>query len=104
MKDISVQELALALKKNQSIVLIDVREDYEFNFGHLDCLHIPMSEIPERAKELDNIKETYILCKSGNRASAVANFLRTNFGFSNIGAVTGGIEAYANKIDHSIKV
>ena len=104
MKDISVQELAAALKQNKTIILLDVREHYEYRIGHLKCIHIPMDEIPARASELDCEKETYVMCKTGKRAAAVANFLNTNFNFSKIGIVIGGVEAYANEIDQSIEV
>ncbi|RYM34675.1 rhodanese-like domain-containing protein [Brumimicrobium glaciale] len=104
MKDISVQQLAAALKQNKTFILLDVRENYEFKIGHIACVHIPMDEIPKRASELDCQKETYVMCRSGKRAAAVANFLNTNHNFSNIGIVIGGVEAYANEIDQSIEV
>ncbi|SRR5690554_4669789 len=104
MRDISVQELAVALKQNKSFTLLDVRENYEFKIGHIACVHIPMDEIPKRATELDCEKETYVMCKTGKRAAAVANFLNVNFNFSKIGIVIGGVEAYANEIDQSIEV
>lgn len=104
MKKISVQELAQIIKSKKEFVLIDVREDYEFELGHIDCIHIPMDDVPTKAQELDCNKETYLLCQSGKRAEVVANFLEVNFGFTNIGFVEGGIAAYANEIDQSIEV
>lgn len=104
MKKISVQELSEALKGNKDFTLIDVREDYEYNVGHIQCIHIPMNDLSERINELDCDKETYVMCKSGNRANSVANFLEVNFNFSNIGIVIGGIEAYANEIDQSLEI
>lgn len=104
MKDISVQEFSQKLKENTDIVILDVRENYEYELGHLDCLHIPMADIPLQASSLDCKKETYVLCKTGKRAAAVANYLATNFNFSNIFVVIGGVETYANEIDQSIQV
>lgn len=104
MKEITVQELAAALQKEKTFVLLDVRENYEYKIGHIACKHIPMGEIPTRAKELDCEKETIVICRSGKRAAAVANFLNTNHDFKNIGIVIGGVEAYANEIDQSIEV
>lgn len=104
MKDISVQQLAEALKQKKKFILLDVRENYEFKIGHIACMHIPMDEIPKRASELDCKKETYVICRSGKRAAAVANFLNTNHNFSKIGIVIGGVEAYASEIDQSIEV
>lgn len=104
MKEISVQELASALKAKKAFTLLDVREHYEYNIGHLQCIHIPMDEIPSRVNELDNKQETYVMCKTGKRAAAVANYLSTNHHFSNIGIVIGGVEAYVNEIDQSIEI
>lgn len=104
MKEITVQELATALKQDESFTLLDVREDYEYKIGHIKCVHIPMDEIPNRANELDHSKTTYVMCRTGKRAAAVANFLATNHDFKNIGIVIGGVEAYANEIDQSIDV
>ncbi len=104
MKKISVQELSEALKESKDFTLIDVREDYEYNIGHIQSVHIPMDNLSERINELNCDKETYVICKSGNRASSVANFLEINYNFSDIGVVIGGIEAYANEIDQSIEI
>lgn len=106
MKDITVQELAEAIKNKATFTLLDVREDYEYDFGRIknNCIHIPMGEIADRIKEVDNTKEVYVMCQSGSRASAVANFLKANYGFLKIAIVIGGVEAYANEIDQSIKI
>ena len=104
MRRISVQELSDVLKGSNDFIIIDVREDYEYNIGHIQCIHIPMSVIPERVNELNCERETYVMCKSGNRAASVANFLEVNFNFSNIGVVIGGIEAYANEIDPTLEI
>ncbi|PKR80812.1 NADH oxidase [Brumimicrobium salinarum] len=104
MKEITVQELEKAINSKTEFTLLDVRENYEYKIGHLNCVHIPMAEIPNRAEELDNDKMTYVMCKTGKRAAAVANFLATNFKFNEIAVVCGGVEAYANEIDQSIEV
>lgn len=106
MKDITVQELAEALENNPNFTLLDVRENYEFNYGHLNCpcVHIPMDELVNRIGELDINAPTYVICKTGGRAAAVSNFLKSNYGFPQIAIVIGGVEAYANEIDQSIKV
>lgn len=106
MREITVQELAEALQNNPCFTLVDVREDYEYDLGHLECkcIHIPMGEIENRIHELDNRKETIIMCKSGSRAAAVANFMHVNYDFEDIGFIIGGVEAYANEIDNSIEV
>ncbi|WP_165851339.1 rhodanese-like domain-containing protein [Brumimicrobium aurantiacum] len=104
MKEITAQELAHAIENKESFTLLDVREPYEYEIGHLDCTHIPMGEIPSRANELDNTKTTYVICRSGKRAEAIANFLCANHDFRDIAIITGGVTAYAEEVDQSIEV
>lgn len=105
MKEITVENLAKELKANNALV-IDIREDYEFQVGHIqgNVLHIPMDEVESKIQEFDKSKATYIMCRSGKRAAALTNYLCTNYDYPNLGYVLGGIEAYANEIDSSIEV
>ena len=43
MKEITIKEL-LKLKKNK-VQIIDIREKYEYDNGHLNSTHIPMEDI-----------------------------------------------------------
>lgn len=104
MKEITAQELANAIEKKETFTLLDIREPYEYEIGHLDCTHIPMGDIPSRANELENTKTTYVICRSGKRAEAIANFLCANHNFKDIAVVAGGMTAYVEEIDHSIEV
>jgi len=60
--------------------IIDVREGYEFENGHVEgSINIPLGEIPEKIKELKEMKKPLVLCcASGNRSGAATNFLQTN--------------------------
>lgn len=106
MKDITVQELAEMLNNDSSFTLLDVRENYEFDFGHINCncINIPMGELAGRIEELDKNQAIYVICMSGSRASAVANYIKINFGLEKVGSVIGGVEAYAKEIDQSIRI
>ncbi|MEE1621421.1 rhodanese-like domain-containing protein [Zafaria sp. J156] len=56
--------------------VLDVREDYEWNEGHVaGAVHIPMNEIPERLEELDPDEDTYVICRTGGRSAQVAAYL-----------------------------
>ncbi len=82
-----------------NINLIDIREPYEFNNGHLpNAKNIPMENIvnyPE--KYLTKDKEYYIICQSGVRSSRTCNFLdRKGYKIIN---VSGGTGNYNGKLD-----
>lgn len=83
-------------------MLLDVRDDWELAIASVpDTVHIPMSEIMERAGELDRERETVVLCRSGRRSLEVARYLEQN-GFKSVANLTGGILAWARELDPSI--
>ncbi|MGE2735723.1 rhodanese-like domain-containing protein [Mycolicibacterium vaccae] len=77
-----------------STVLLDVREDDEWQRGHAPgAQHIPMGEIPARLGELDREAQVYVVCHLGGRSQRVAQYLAQQ-GFAPIN-VAGGMEAWA---------
>ncbi len=102
MPDISVEELAQWRASGKNFVLLDVREPFELQAACLpDALHIPMRQIPARAGELDREAEIAVLCHHGGRSERVAQFLAMQ-GFPNVHNVSGGIDAYAKRVDKTI--
>ena len=76
-------------------VLLDVREDDEWNRGHAaDARHIPMGEVPARLNEIDPRAKLYVICKAGGRSQKVAQFLAGN-GYEPVN-VGGGMLAWAS--------
>lgn len=102
MKSISCAELKSLMDSSQ-IEIIDVREPFETSCSNIGGLLIPMDDIKEEAKKLDKKKHYAVLCQSGKRAEAVANFLEIEFGFLNLHIVEGGFEAYIKNVDNSIQ-
>lgn len=104
MKYISAEQLAQDLNKEEDLILLDIREDYEYDVCKIQSLHIPMHEIPTRVVELKPEQRTVVICRTGNRAAAVANYLEVNFNFNNVEVLQGGIVDYASKIDHELDI
>jgi rhodanese-related sulfurtransferase len=76
-------------------VLLDVREDDEWQRGHAaDARHIPMGEVPARVNEIDPQAKLYVICKAGGRSLKVAQYLAGN-GYEAVN-VAGGMLAWAN--------
>jgi len=97
--EISVQELSGILEKDPATVLIDVREQDEFEDANLSGRLIPMSEIEDRYAEIPkDAPAVYIHCRSGKRSRTAIEFLKTK-GYSNCFNVTGGILAWLNEVD-----
>jgi adenylyltransferase/sulfurtransferase len=83
--------------------LIDVRESYEFEAGHLTARHIPLSEMPARANEVDRTLSVIIYCKSGSRGAQATKFLR-KAGFTNVRNMQGGLLRWQKEIDPELSV
>lgn len=77
-----------------SAVLLDVREDDEWQRGHAaDAQHIPMGDIPARIGEIDQDAQLFLVCHAGGRSLRVAKYLARN-GFEPLN-VNGGMLAWA---------
>lgn len=73
--------------------LVDVREPDEVAGGTLPgARNIPLGELPDRLAELDPARRVVLLCRSGNRSGAAAEFL-TASGFDDVVNLTGGMLA-----------
>ena len=85
------------------MTLLDVREDWETALAPVpsDILHIPMGQITARLAELDPLKETVVICRSGGRSLQVATFLAAQ-GFSSVYNLAGGILAWSRDLDPGI--
>ena len=74
-------------------VILDVREDYERDAGHVDgALHIPLEQLPERLGELDPDTDLFVICRTGGRSLRATTWLTQN-GYSSFNVV-GGMGAW----------
>ena len=73
--------------------ILDVREDYEWEAGHIDgAVHIPLDQLPERVDELDPHHDLHVICRSGGRSQRAAQWLEGNgYTAMNVG---GGMGAW----------
>ncbi len=90
MKYLSVEEICKEAKVGKMVIL-DVREHYEFEICSVEALHIPMDELFDRLNEIPTKTTVAVMCRSGKRAEAVANILITEYDFKNIVVMGGGI-------------
>ncbi len=78
----------------ESVVLLDVREDDEWQRGHAPgAQHIPMGDVPARMAEIDPEKELYVICLAGGRSQRVSQYLQRN-GYEPVN-IDGGMRAWA---------
>ena len=95
---VTVGQLIEMMRKDSSLVLLDVRNPHELedkSLGHIGgVLNIPLPELEKRLDELDKFKENNIavICRSGRR-SGIATDLLIKKGFNAIN-VSGGMVQY----------
>ena len=77
-------------------LLLDVREDAEFELGHAPgALHIPLAEVPDHVEELSKDRTIVAVCRSGGRSARAGQFLLEQ-GF-NVVNLEGGMTAWAQQ-------
>ena len=87
---ISVDQAYAAMQSGETL-FIDVREQTEYDAGHLPGITlIPMMQVPDRLDEIPTDQQVIVTCHSGNRSGQVADFL-INMGYSNVHTMDGGI-------------
>jgi len=101
--EVTVQEMKRALEDSKlGIRVIDVREPDEYQIAHVNGVPLlPLSALSQRFTELDPNQQYYIHCKSGVRSLRALEFLREQ-GFKYLKSVKGGIDAWADEIDHTV--
>ena len=95
---ISVEDLKKKLDTKADVFILDVREPHEYQICNLKGYLIPVGDLPKRVHELDSSREIVAHCRSGVRSAKAVNFLR-RAGFGKVYNLTGGILAWADKID-----
>jgi molybdopterin/thiamine biosynthesis adenylyltransferase/rhodanese-related sulfurtransferase len=99
---INVEELKQRLDRGEKVFILDVRNPEEIQICRLaSSTVIPLPQLPQRLGELDRNREIIVHCKSGMRSQKAIQFLRQQ-GFTRLKNLTGGILAWADRIDRTM--
>ncbi|MGA8730809.1 MAG: molybdopterin-synthase adenylyltransferase MoeB [Terracidiphilus sp.] len=97
----TVKELKHRLDLGDNVLLLDVREPYEYQIANIGGKLIPQNDVPQRLAEIDRDREVVVHCRTGGRSQRIAEFLKQS-GYSNVANLAGGIHAWSDEIDPSI--
>ena len=101
--EITPAQLKKMMDDGKKVVLLDVREPFEHEFGSLHGSRlIPLGDLQKRIGELDKEAPIVAYCLVGNR-SAVAVDILASRGFRARNLV-GGLRAWADAVDPSVPV
>jgi rhodanese-related sulfurtransferase len=99
---ISPKELKIRLDKGDKLVLVDVREDWEYSLAKLDgSILIPLGTLPQSLTKLNRDSEIVAICHHGMRSADATNFLIQQ-GFTNVKNLVGGIDAWSTQVDGTV--
>lgn len=88
-QDINLQEVE-ERKQNPNAIVVDVREQWEFEEFNIGGINIPLGEIRQRRPELDAYQQIIVVCTNGMRSRVAA----TDY---------GRVEAWADKAIYHLK-
>jgi adenylyltransferase/sulfurtransferase len=96
-------ELRKKLDEGEAIVLVDVREPFEWDISSIGGRRIPLGEFSTRMGELaaEKNKDIVIYCRDGIR-SAKAVYLLAQAGYCNVWNLEGGINSWAVEVDPTL--
>ena len=100
--DISPADLAAARAAGSSLIVLDVREPWEYDLAHLPATDlVPLNTLPSAVNRLDPNAHYVVLCHHGMRSEMAAGWLRSQ-GFTQVQNMTGGIDAWSVQVDASV--
>jgi rhodanese-related sulfurtransferase len=100
--EISTREAAELLKNGKGVLLVDVREGWEYEICRIEGAKlIPMGTIPANLQTLDTGDEVICYCHRGMRSLDVVVWLRGQ-GVETARSLAGGIDRWSEEIDPKV--
>jgi rhodanese-related sulfurtransferase len=88
---ITPDALQSRLERNEALMVIDVREPWEFDQGHIKGARlIPLGTLPDGASSVPKNTPIVLVCRSGNRSGQAYQILKAQ-GYTNLLNMTGGM-------------
>jgi len=99
---ISPKELKKSLDNGDKLVLVDVREEWEYSLAKMDgSILIPLGTLPQSLAQLNRDSEIIAICHHGMRSADATNFLLQQ-GFQKVKNLVGGIDAWSTQVDGTV--
>jgi len=100
--EIEPSQLAQRIARGEPLEIIDVREPYEWQIGHIPGARlVPLETIPDEIPRLDKKRTIILYCKVGGRSMHAARQLAAA-GASDVRNLSGGIIRWIDDVDPSM--
>jgi sulfur-carrier protein adenylyltransferase/sulfurtransferase len=98
-REVTAEQLKQRIDAGENLFVLDVRNPNEFQICRIPgTVFLPLPELPTRFAEVPRDREVIVHCKSGMRSAKAIEFLKSQ-GYSKLANLTGGILAWAEKVD-----
>jgi rhodanese-related sulfurtransferase len=97
------QELKTLIDSKADFLLLDVREEWEYEEYHIGGLNIPLNSLPFRLQEIASWKSKMIVihCKAGTRGRTGTKYLLKH-GFLVVKNLEGGVQAFIETFPQAV--
>lgn len=100
--EMTVPEFAELQKRNAKTLIVDVREDWEFEIAHIpNSILLTEKNFEQTVAQSKNVECVVVVCHHGLRSMNAVLYLREN-GVANAKSLQGGVDAYSVQLDNSI--
>lgn len=103
-EEISILSAAELIASETPVLLIDCREQHEYDFCHIDgSILVPLSSFAGKAEAIlkHSDQQVLIYCHHGVRSLHAVRYL-TEQGFPNTLSIQGGIDLWSLRVDSNI--
>jgi adenylyltransferase/sulfurtransferase len=99
---VTVEDVKARLDRGDPLCLLDVREPHEYAICRIgNAQLVPQHELPARLHEVARDAEIVVYCREGGRSAQAVQLLK-RAGYQRVRNMSGGILAWAERVDPSM--
>jgi sulfur-carrier protein adenylyltransferase/sulfurtransferase len=98
--EVDPKDVHTTINNGNEAVVVDVREQHEFEQSHLPgAVHVPRGHLESRIEGAapDKAQRVILYCASGNRSALAADTMHRLLGYENVESMTGGITLWKDR-------
>ena len=100
---VSVEDLAAVQQAGGEVVVLDVREPWEWSLCRMtNSISVPLASLPNALGQVPTDRDLVVVCHHGVRSALAVKWLRGQ-GYDRAVNLDGGIDAWARRIDPKMR-
>ena len=96
-KEVTPRDVMSMVERGDDVALVDVREDREWNLGHLPrAVHMSRGTLEGKIETaIPRERKVVLYCASGNRSALAADMLQ-QMGYADVASMSGGFKGWVD--------